>query len=127
MLRTLLSPFVIAICALAVLPPSGFALCVDADGHWVIETDLTPGAMCCLAETDDEACTVDACDACIDVALAASSALRSPDAGLDDAPPATTALALPDLELRLDAAPEPVTTAAAPAPVPALHTVSLRI
>jgi hypothetical protein len=124
----MISQVALLVCTLAVLPPAGFALCVDSDGHWVIETDLQPGGMCCLSGADEEACSIDACDACIDVALASASALRSPDASLDDGPPAPAAvLVLPEPAPTLSTGVPASNAPAGILPGAPLRSVSLRL
>jgi hypothetical protein len=72
-LRRLLTIFVWLACAMALLPPAGFALCVDADGHLVIEAGDPGQGMCCLpgnAGPADESCRPDDCATCVDYLLA---------------------------------------------------------
>jgi hypothetical protein len=82
-LRRLLTILIWLACALALLPPPGFALCVDADGHLVIEAGDPGQGMCCLpgsAGPADESCRPDDCATCVDYLLAADDMVRVTDA-----------------------------------------------
>jgi hypothetical protein len=97
-LQTLFSCSAVLFCALAIAPPPGFSLCIDADGHLVIEAGDQGSGMCCLPGFEaraDEVCQPDDCTTCIDYALSADDVVRAaegkgglPDATLNAAAPA---------------------------------------
>lgn len=98
---------VACLAALSCLPPSGWQLCVGANGHWAIEPSSIAGDACCdeaPAGAATGAAAADDCADCTDYALAGGAALgaRAGDDASDDAvdAPCVTpdgALALPPL------------------------------
>ncbi len=70
----------------ALLPPSGWALCVGADGHFELEPAGRGEPSCCEDAAPGgpaEAIAPDDCGACLDLALAPGLALRTkPDGGM---------------------------------------------
>lgn len=94
----MLVAFVLPVCGLALLPPPGFALCVDADGHLVVEAATPGAARCCIGPDADAdgACAPASCAECIDIAIASGDApavKQSRDA--DGAPLAHTPVLAP--------------------------------
>jgi len=119
-LRQLLTTFALLACAMALLPPAGFALCVDADGHLVVEAGNAGRGMCCLPGAGAEAgesCQPDACGTCVDYALSAGDALRSGGmAGAMPDPPLAHPALNGESPIRLSARVAVVRAAAARAP-----------
>lgn len=71
---------VACLAALSCLPPSGWQLCVGADGHWAIEPSSVAGDACCDDSPSADASGADAaddCTDCTDYALAGTIALGS--------------------------------------------------
>jgi hypothetical protein len=128
LLRRLIGAAFLLSSSLAVLPPQGFALCVDANGHMVIEAEAPRSARCCVAPEAgaDENCTPASCESCVDITLSRGDASRSASKAIpDDAVPALCLTAAPDhagpvIERAWPAPPAPF-----PAPPP-LRTVLLR-
>jgi hypothetical protein len=117
------------VCAMALLPPPGFALCVDADGHLVIEAEAPGAARCCVGPGAGagEACAPASCAQCVDIAIASSEAsavkeLRGgvPMMAMHASPPLRGA----DLGVTNSRG---VPAAPAPAAAPPMRTVFLRV
>ena len=77
---------VACLAALSCLPPSGWQLCVGANGHWAIEPSSVAGDACCDERSDtgsSGATSGGDCTDCTDYALSSSIALgsRSTDDG----------------------------------------------
>lgn len=87
---------VLPICGLAVLPPAGFALCVDADGHLVVEAETPGSARCCIGPdaAADEACAPASCAECIDIVIAPGDAPAAKQSRDGDVAPLAPAPAL---------------------------------
>jgi len=75
--------------ALVLLPPSGWSLCIGANGHFEIEPAAPTQQPCCEtlpASPIPDTCAPDDCASCLDVALSPGSALRSRADGLPSLP-----------------------------------------
>lgn len=85
--RSFLSIAALIASAFAILPPAGFALCVDSDGHLVVEADAGFAGRCCFTPSAaaDESCRPDDCATCLDIAIAGGDVLRA--AGTSDLQP----------------------------------------